>query len=209
MSDDERRGHDDSSWEQLSAMVDGEADAAQQARCLELWRSQDECRARWHEYQLIGDVMRSEELVGRTHADAAFLRGLRDRLAHEPVAIRPATDGPVHRHASRSRWLGPVAIAAGVGAVALSLTLLGPVGSGPSGDAILAGAARPVPATMASAVPVVAPAEPQLRMVSGQLIRDARLDRYLAAHRQGANGAALQMPGSVVRSVDTIVLEAK
>jgi sigma-E factor negative regulatory protein RseA len=51
--------------------------------------------------------------------------------------------------------------------------------------------------------------EPTLRVVSGQLIRDARLDRYLAAHRQGANGAALQMPGAVVRSVDTIVLESK
>jgi len=35
----------------------------------------------------------------------------------------------------------------------------------------------------------------------------ARLERYFAAHRQSANGAALQMPGAVVRSVDTIVLE--
>lgn len=208
MSDDERRGHDDSSWEELSAMVDGEADAAQQARCLELWRSQDECRARWNEYQLIGDVMRSEELVGRSHADAAFLRGLRDRLAHEPTVLRPVVGGSVHRSALRSRWLGPVAVAAGVGAVALSLSLLGPAGPGSAGDTTLAGTAKPPPAHMASAVPVV-PTEPQLRMVSGQLIRDARLDRYLAAHRQGANGAALQMPGSVVRSVDTIVLESK
>jgi hypothetical protein len=39
------------------------------------------------------------------------------------------------------------------------------------------------------------------------LIRDARLDRYFAAHRQSGNGAAVQMPGGVVRSVDTIVLE--
>ena len=31
--------------------------------------------------------------------------------------------------------------------------------------------------------------------------------RYFAAHRQSANGTSLQMPGAVVRSVDTIVLE--
>lgn len=205
MSDDERHGLDDSSWEQLSAMVDGEADAVQQARCLALWQSRGECRAHWHEYQLIGDVMRSDELAVGAAADAAFLGRLRDRLAQEPSVIRPVVEAPVHRAALRSRWLGPVAIAAGVGAVALSLTLLSPSGPGTAGSPTLAGDARPVPATTAPAVAV----EPQLRMVSGQLIRDARLDRYLAAHRQGANGAALQMPGSVVRSVDTIVLEGK
>jgi hypothetical protein len=43
--------------------------------------------------------------------------------------------------------------------------------------------------------------------VNSRLIRDARLDRYFEAHRQSGNGAALQMPGGVVRSVDTIVLE--
>ena len=205
MSDDERRGFGDSSWEELSAMADGEADAVQQARCLVLWQTADECRARWNEYHLIGDVMRSDELVGRAAAEAGFLHRLRDRLAREPVAIRPVISAPVHRPAMWSKWLGPVAIAAGVGAVALTLTLLGPSSPGPAGDTTLAGAVRAGPATMPSAVPV----EPQLRVVSGQLIRDARLDRYLAAHRQGANGAALQMPGSVVRSVDTIVLEGK
>jgi len=205
MSDDERRGLGDSSWEELSAMVDGEADAAQQARCLVLWQSEDECRARWNEYQLIGDVMRSDELVDSADAEAAFLHRLRGRLAREPVAFQPVVSAPVHRPAMGSKWLGPMAIAAGVGAVALTLTLLGPSKSGSVGETTLAGAARPGPATLQSAVSV----EPQLRVVSGQLIRDARLDRYLAAHRQGANGAALQMPGSVVRSVDTIVLEGK
>jgi hypothetical protein len=62
-------------------------------------------------------------------------------------------------------------------------------------------------------VPVVATSArppqqmPAAQTVNGRLIRDARLDRYFAAHRQSANGAALQMPGAVVRNVDTIVLE--
>jgi sigma-E factor negative regulatory protein RseA len=59
--------------------------------------------------------------------------------------------------------------------------------------------------------PVVASAPGKLELsqqpVNGRLIRDARLDRYFAAHRQSGNGAALQMPGGVVRSVDTIALE--
>ena len=59
--------------------------------------------------------------------------------------------------------------------------------------------------------PVVASApgrwEQSQQPVNGRLIRDARLDRYFAAHRQSGNGTALQMPGGVVRSVDTIVLE--
>jgi hypothetical protein len=66
-------------------------------------------------------------------------------------------------------------------------------------------AARPV----ARAVVASAPGkwEPSQQPVNGRLIRDARLDRYFAAHRQSGNGTALQMPGGVVRSVDTIVLE--
>ena len=47
----------------------------------------------------------------------------------------------------------------------------------------------------------------QAQAVNGRLIRDARLDRYFAAHRQSATGTALQMPGAAVRGVDTIVLE--
>lgn len=70
--------------------------------------------------------------------------------------------------------------------------------------------AAPMVATQGGTAPIVAavPAtQVNTQVVNGRLIRDARLDRYFAAHRQSANGAALQMPGAVVRSVDTIVLE--
>jgi hypothetical protein len=68
-------------------------------------------------------------------------------------------------------------------------------------------AARDVPTPMVVAAPAAAVPAPAPQAVNGKLIRDARLERYFAAHRQSANGAALQMPGAVVRSVDTIVLE--
>ena len=57
------------------------------------------------------------------------------------------------------------------------------------------------------AVASAAAAPEALQPVNGRLIRDARLERYFAAHRQSGRGAAVQMPGGVVRSVDTIVLE--
>ena len=96
-----------------------------------------------------------------------------------------------------------MAAAAGVAAVAGVVVMLRP--SAPeSGSVVVRAAVHEGAASVATS-----PTQPVLRAVNGQLIRDARLDRYFAAHRQSANGAALQMPGTVVRSVDTIVLESK
>ncbi|MGZ5132080.1 MAG: sigma-E factor negative regulatory protein, partial [Caldimonas sp.] len=45
------------------------------------------------------------------------------------------------------------------------------------------------------------PAEPSNAIVvSGRLIRDARLDRYLAAHKQFAGSSALGVPSAFLRS---------
>ncbi len=185
----------------LSSLVDGEATADEQSDCLARWSSECDVRARWHEYQLIGDAMRSEELVLHQSRDAAFLRAVRDRLALEPIHQVAIEIAPRRTPA----WIGPMAVAAGVGAVALTLSVLGPLATGSSPP----GADERLAAARASSAVAAAAAAPQLRTVSGQLIRDARLDRYLEAHRQGAAGASLQMPGTVVRSVDTIVLESK
>jgi sigma-E factor negative regulatory protein RseA len=191
-----RNDRQDEDWAALSSMADGEAGLDAQERCLALWAERADARARWRDYQLIGDVLRSGELARERGHDAAFLTALRDRLAHEPALLRPAAPA-----ARRGRWATPLAAAAGVAAVAGVIVMLRPV-------------ARPDVAISArlEAQPVVASApeatQPQLQQpVNGKLIRDARLERYFAAHRQSGTGAALQMPGGVVRSVDTIVLE--
>jgi sigma-E factor negative regulatory protein RseA len=190
-----RDDRQDEDWAALSSMADGEAGRDAQERCLALWAERADARARWRDYQLIGDVLRSGELARERGHDAAFLAALRDRLAREPAVLRPA---PAVR---RGRWATPLAAAAGVAAVAGVVVMLRPV-------------ARPDVAITArlEAQPAVASApeaaQQQLQQpVNGKLIRDARLERYFAAHRQSGTGAALQMPGGVVRSVDTIVLE--
>jgi sigma-E factor negative regulatory protein RseA len=194
----------DSDRAALSSMADGEAGSSMQERCLALWAGDAHARARWRDYQLIGDVLRSRELARESEHDAEFLSSLRARLAREPVLLRPAgvaAAAPVRRTRA---WAVPMAALAGVTAVAgvvMVLRTSAPQGVVPSVLATGGGAALPV----ATASPNTLTPLPQA--VSGRLIRDARLERYFAAHRQSANGAALQMPGAVVRSVDTIVLE--
>ncbi|HEU5295855.1 MAG TPA: sigma-E factor negative regulatory protein [Burkholderiaceae bacterium] len=187
-------------WAALSSLADGEATADTQERCLALWAEQAAARERWRQYQLIGDVLRSRELAREDAHDAAFLAALRARLAREPVVLRPARAAIVQRFRS---WAAPLAAGAGVAAVAGVVAMLGstPVSfeSAPLARAPVAGSEVVQPA--------LAPTPESTQRVNGRLIRDARLDRYFAAHRQSGTGAALQMPGGVVRSVDTIVLE--
>jgi sigma-E factor negative regulatory protein RseA len=179
-------------------MADGEAGGDAQERCLALWAERADARERWRHYQLIGDVLRSGELAREGAHDAAFLSAMRTRLAREPVVLRPTQQAPLRRIRA---WSTPVAAAAGVVAVAgVVLVLRTPVGS----DGATVASQPNLQPVVASAPPM---AQPTQQPFNGRLIRDARLERYFAAHRQSGNGAALQMPGSVVRSVDTIVLE--
>ena len=52
---------------------------------------------------------------------------------------------------------------------------------------LVAGSAAPAP-------------EPQGVVATGQVIRDARLDRYLAAHKQFAGSSALGVPSAYLRN---------
>jgi sigma-E factor negative regulatory protein RseA len=188
-------GQSDAVRQKLSALMDGDADAAQAAGACGLWRSNPHARECWHTYHLIGDVLRSDELARPPERDAAFLSSLRSRLADEPVPLAPGRATPaVAVSRWRSRWTAPAAAAAGFVAVAGVLVVTRVAG----------------PSAPAAAVPVAATAGvPDVQVVSGQLVRDARLDRYLSAHRQVSAGAAVHVPGAGVRRVDTIVLENK
>src|SRR5688572_14499694 len=97
--------------EDLSALMDGELDAAESA-CAR-WRDDPELRSRWHAYHLIGDVLRSEELASSRGRDAKFLSDLRLRLADEPVVLAPEAAARPRRS-----WMAPAAVAAGFAAVA-------------------------------------------------------------------------------------------
>ena len=180
----------------VSSLMDGDLEPDAASGALARWRHDTELRATWHAYQLIGDVLRSDDLAKSPAQDEAFLRTLRGRLANEPVPLsagRPARQAsPTHDAAARRRWPGwlmaPVAVAAGFVAVAGLLVVTRVVSINPADSGQLAQAA-PGPAA-----------------VAGDLVRNAGLDRYLEAHRTLANGV---VAGGGAEHRVQIVLEAK
>lgn len=219
---------DDAARLLLSALTDGEADAAACAQATALWAAARpaplngdvngaSCRATWHAYQLIGDVLRSEDLAHAPDHDEAFLQRLRVRLADEPAVlasapvpipipapVRPAPFVPGASTGVRAarRWALPVALAAGV--MGLSTVLVSMQWRTPPAAAPMAAA------TQAGVVPVLArpasagPAATQTLAAGGQLVRDAKLDRYLRAHREYGSAAPGSLPGGASRNVETV-----
>jgi sigma-E factor negative regulatory protein RseA len=196
--------------QRLSVLLDGECgtDAAE-ALC-RAWRDDAGLRQAWHTYNLIGDVLRSEDLAHLAARDEAFLATLRIRLADEPVVLAPAAhtprpDAAPAERPRRLRW-APITAAAGFAAVA-GLVVVGSLsGPGPGAD----GAGRTL-AAAGGVTPVAAPSAPNAQaqdpasvlVTDGKVIRDAHLDRYLAAHKQ-FGGSAVAVPGMVLRSAATV-----
>lgn len=117
--------------ETLSALMDGQATDAEVAQVCAAWRDSEDAQENWATYHLIGEVLRSGD-AATGQGSAAFLAGVRSRLAQEPVVLAPAAQRaePSPRHdaaqadaASRPapararRWAGPMAVAAGFVAV--------------------------------------------------------------------------------------------
>lgn len=192
--------------EEFSALIDGELDAAAVTRACRAWRDDAPAREIWHSYHLIGDVMRSDDLASSAAGDAAFLRGVRERLAAEPVVVAPQpvraaqAMSPSVVRGRRWGWRRPAAVAAGFVAVA--------------GVLVVTRAPAPVVPQQVAAVPVAAPVvapaanlepagDPPALVANGKLIRDARLDRYLDAHQQFAGSSALGVPSSFLRRATT------
>jgi sigma-E factor negative regulatory protein RseA len=197
-----------SSAEHLSALIDGEAGAQDVARACAAWRSDASMRQTWHAYQLIGDVLRSDDLASAPARDEQFLQRLRARLADEPVVLAPqAAPAVLPMAAGRSarRWRAGAAVAAGFVAVAGVLLVLQT--PSPEGAPAVARAPSPVvpvaATTVASPAVVEANADQTVLVTDGKLIRDARLDRYLAAHQRFAGASALGVPSSFLRSATT------
>ena len=218
----------------LSALVDGEVDAVAVLQACDAWRADSEVRSTWHAYQLIGDVLRSDDLASRAAHDAGFLVAVRARLVAEPVVLAPAplvarksaeglappesalfgngalaSLGRGHR---AGRWMLPTAVAAGFVLVAGTFVVLRPGSLPQVPPAALALADVAAPGNGSNALRPVADASgkgvvdatgavvPAAVIVNARLIRDTRLDRYLAAHKQFAGSSALGVPSAFLRS---------
>ena len=172
----------------LSRLMDGDASQVD-AGCLAFARDAG-ARADWHAYHLLGDVLRSEELATGGASDAEFLARLRGRLAAEPVILAPAA---VRR--PRRVWMASAAVAAGFFAVAAALVVTREA-------SVVDGADRDRLAATDGVVPSLAAAA-SASGADAVLIRNADLDRYLAAHRDYAALGALAAPGAGLRKAAT------
>jgi sigma-E factor negative regulatory protein RseA len=193
----------------LSALADGDATDGEAARAFQAWRDDEDARATWHSYQLIGDVLRSDDLAQEPAADERFLVALRARLAAEPVVLapqpRPAVQDPVAQPLAangggaaraRGRWQGPLAMAAGFLAVMTGLTIVRPFNHAGADAGALAAAAAASSTALAQAGNGAA---------ATQAKADAdQLAPYLAAHRQSTMSGPFQMPGGDIRSVSLV-----
>lgn len=187
----------------VSALVDGALGDDDVSQLCRDWRDDAELRVTWHAYHLIGDVLRSDDLAHVDNHDEAFLQAVRRRLADEPVVMAPAATVAVAAPAARRRgWLAPVAVAAGFVAVAGVLVVTRLAAPGGDGAPVMAAAPSATPAAVTRVSVGSLAAAPATVHAEEVLIRDARLDRYLEAHRQYGPSMAM-VPGGVVRSTAT------
>lgn len=190
--------------ELISALADGQSSDAQFAAVLDACVHDDSALDCWNTYHLIGDFLRQPvdlPVARAVHAEIAFASKVSHLLAREPLAtaaqalaakepsvtLLPAA-GMVHHRGPASndgsfRWklLAGVASLAAVSAIAWNT-------SGLQGPAW-------VPQLAQALSPQILVASPQ-----GPVVRDARLEELLAAHRQFGTASALQDSSGFLRN---------
>lgn len=178
--------------ESLSALVDGEGDtqAVLQAMTDSLPMG---LRADWNTYQTIGDVLRAPRAAtakAEYGADRDFVQRLMLRLESESIGQPDLTSPPgmaANRHVAAAndttfRWKLVAGFASFGAMAAVAWTLAG----------VPAAAPEQLANSQASTERVVA--SPQ-----GPMVRDARLEELLSAHKQ-MSSTSLQVPPGFLRN---------
>ncbi len=203
--------------EMISALADGQLRGEAFARGVAAVANDAEAREAWQTYHMIGDVLRGGQYSGRT-VPSAFLSRLQPRLQQEhpavqeelaPVGLPGAHRGVDAANDGSFRWKMVAGFASLAAVAALGWTVVGGLGAKPEQAQLAAGpgatlartasqATTSQPASVQTATPppttVLAEGE------RGVMIRDARLDELLAAHRQLGGASALQMPAGFLRN---------
>lgn len=190
--------------ELISALADGQLEGEEFAQALQTCRLDESALPCWNTYHLIGDVLRSPGPTAYSisgDAGLAFVSRLNKRLVGErridlaPGLVKVTPGKPVgvaatvshHRGAASNdgnfRWK----LVAGLA----SLAAISAIAWNASG--LLGFAAAPQLAQ--ASPPRVIVASPQ-----GPMVRDARLEELLSAHKQLGGTSALQEPSGFLRN---------
>lgn len=206
--------------ELVSALADGRLQGDEFARTVAMLGNDADARASWHEYHLVGDLLRSAEAVNaferNSAGDAGFVARFQARLALDTASIassgeienapylvagyahpvgNASTNGLKIQSANDSnfRWKLVAGFASLAAVAAIGWNTVGYLGGGVgngSSGAQLAQVTAPVPA----------PAIQVVDTGSAVMIRDPHLDALLAAHKQFGGTSALQMPAGFLRN---------
>lgn len=193
--------------EQLSALVDGELALADCAELLSGFAQDELLIKKWSAYHLIGDALRSSKPAVE-NLDMAFAGRVQRRLSQEalPVAVRQTIDAPPAMqlvlplgndvphlwHQPRAandeifRWKAVAGLACVAATAAMAWNVFG-FSSGSDSAQLASNRDR-------SSEQVIV-ASPQ-----GPIVRDVRLNEFLAAHRQLGSTSAAQMPSAFLRN---------
>lgn len=177
--------------ELISALADGQVQGEAFARAVQVAAGRDGLRT-WHAYHVIGESLRSGNAPVAGAAPEAFLARLQQRLAQEPTPVlQPAPQlRPVQAPASASAndwgWKMVAGFASVAAVAAVGWNMWGATGTG---------AAQPQLAAAPAGVIAVS-SDPR----ANTMIRDPRLDQFLAAHRQYGGAGALQSSSGFLRN---------
>ena len=184
--------------EMMSALADGQLRGEEFARAVQVACSDPAAREAWQAYHLIGDVLRAGEGAAGVASDG-FTRQLARRIAAESAAapdliaaraqpVRATGTFDPQKNAANDasfRWKMVAGVASLAAGAAIGWNAVGGLGGKPEQAQL---AATQSPAT------VLAGSE------RGVMIRDARLDELMAAHRQLGGASALPMPAGFLRN---------
>lgn len=185
MQEDPKR-EDEEARQLASALLDGELAGEEFVRAVDALQADSLARSRWHDYQLMGEVMRTGSAAAVAAHDEAFVARLRTRLVQErprvpvlPVALPQTVSIPANEAVWRWKLVAGLCSLAVVAVLGWQLVGLQ---ARPQAPQL---AVAPAPAAVADA-PV--------------MIRDPRLDQLIAAHQQQGGTSALQMPAGFLRN---------
>ena len=182
-----------STHEQLSALHDGQLSAEMAAALVRQSLQDESLMQEWRSMSAISHVLREQQ-------HGALLPNTMQREGSQPAVYaktEAANDGVF-------RWKMVAGLAAFAAVGSLAWGLLGSVGSTSASPSGVMAQSTNAPA-QAATVQALLPSNTRSQVtVAGQevtMIRDPRLDEFLAAHKQFGGISALQQPAGSLRSV--------
>jgi sigma-E factor negative regulatory protein RseA len=181
--------------ERLSAFVDGELFGGEHPN-LDKFVAEldDDDRAAWSSYHLIGDALRSDELALSPAKSSAFLSGFAARLDSEPHLLAPAA-APVARRLLGLRRRVVPAFAVAAAAATLTWIVVPQLQGVPGGPGAQLASVQSHGDTVQRIAMASVPSSQD-----ANIIRDASLDQYLEAHQQFAQQPVMAGAMPVIRA---------